>query len=128
MTMLSVAELAKMQAVQQESMIDTCVIVTVTTTAGAYGGQQQSTSDSQAYQCGLSFNTARRMDAQRGSLGTVDAVLRLPHAAAAVLNATSQIRITGRNGIACTPVTYTIDGPIMPGRTCLIVGLKRIGV
>lgn len=128
MTMPTVAELSQMQAVQQESMIDTCVIVTVTTTAGAYGGQQISTSDSQAYPCGLSFNTARRMDAQRGPLAAVDAVLRLPLPAGAVLNSTSQIRITGRNGAACTPVTFTIDGPIITGRTCVIVGLKRVGV
>jgi hypothetical protein len=131
--MLTAAELAQMQAVQQESMIDTCVIVTTTTTAGAYGGQQVSTADSEPTPCGLSFNTAagmssRRISAERGPLASVDAVLRLPLAAGAVLNATSQIRITGRNGAACTPQTYTIEGPVMPGRTCLIVGLKRVGV
>lgn len=123
--MLSAADLTAMQAVQEQSMIDTCVIVTTVTTTGAYGGQQQSASESAPQPCGLSFNTARRMDAQRGPLGAVDAVLRLP--LGAVLNATCQIRITGRNGAACTPVTYTIEGPIMAGRTCLIVGLKRIG-
>lgn len=107
-------------------MIDTCVIITITTTTGAYGGQQQAETESEPLACGLSFNTARRMDAQRGPLGAVDAVLRLP--AGAVLNSTSQVRITHRNGVAITPQTYTIEGPIMPGRTCLIVGLKRVGV
>jgi hypothetical protein len=124
--MLTAAELANLQRVQEESMIDTCVIVTTTTTTGAYGGQQTSTADSDPTPCGLSFNTARRMDAGRGPLGAVDAVLRLP--AAAVLNSTAQIRITHRNGAAVIPLTYTIDGPIMPGRTCIIVGLKRVGV
>lgn len=126
MTMLTTADLAQMQTVQEQSMIDTCVIVTVTTTTGAYGGQQVATSESAATPCGLSFNTARRMDAGRGPLASVDAVLRLP--LAAVVNATSQIRITHRNGVAITPQTYTIEGPVMPGRTCLIVGLKRVGV
>ncbi len=124
--MLTAAELATMQAVQQASMIDTCVIVTVTTTTGAYGGQQTATTESAATACGLSFNTARRMDAGRGPLASVDAVLRLPLGTA--IDATSQVRIMGRNGAACTPVTYTIEGPVMPGRTCLIVGLKRVGV
>lgn len=129
--MLRAADLAQMQAVQEQSMIDTCVIVTVTTTTGAYGGQQVATSESAATPCGLSFNTAagmssRRINAERGPLASVDAVLRLPLGAA--IDATSQVRITGRNGAACTPVTYTIEGPVMPGRTCLIVGLKRVGV
>lgn len=128
MTAPTVAELNQMQAVQQESMIDTCVLVTVTTNTGAYGGQQISTSESDPYPCGLSYNTARRVDAQRGPLAAVDAVLRLPLPAGAVLNSTSQIRITGRNGTACTPQTFTIDGPIITGRTCVIVGLKRVGV
>jgi hypothetical protein len=124
--MLTAAELANLQRVQEESMIDTCVIVTTTTTTGAYGGQQTSTADSDPTPCGLSFNTARRMDAQRGPLASVDAVLRLP--LAAVLNSTAQIKVTHRNGVAITPQTYTIEGPVMPGRTCLIVGLKRVGV
>lgn len=123
----SAAELERMQAVQQESMIDTCVLMTATITSGAYGGQQQSFSDSEPYACGLSYNTARRMDAGRGPLAAVDAVLRLPLPAGAVLNSTSQIRITGRNGAVCTPQTFTIEGPIITGRTCVIVGLKRIG-
>lgn len=131
--MLTAAELQQMQAVQEQSMIDACVIVTTVTTTGAYGGQQVSTSESKPYPCGLSFNTAqgvssRRISTGRGPLGAVDAVLRLPLAAAGVLNATSQIKITRRNGIEISPQTYTIDGPIMPGRTCLIVGLKRVGV
>ena len=124
--MLTAADLTQMQAVQDASMIDTCIIMTVTSTAGTYGGQKTSTSDSAATPCGLSFNTARRMDAARGPLASVDAVLRLP--LATVVNATSQIRITHRNGVAITPQTYTIEGPVMPGRTCLIVGLKRVGV
>lgn len=124
--MLRAADLAQMQAVQEASMIDTCVIVTTVTTTGAYGGQQQTTSESDPIKCGLSFNTARRMDAGRGPLGAVDAVLRLP--AAAVLNSTAQIKVTSRNGVAITPQTYTIEGPVMPGRTCLIVGLKRVGI
>lgn len=124
--MLRAADLAQMQAVQEASMIDTCVIVTTVTTTGAYGGQQVSTSESDPIKCGLSFNTARRMDAGRGPLGAVDAVLRLP--AAAVLNSTAQIKVTSRNGVAITPQTYTIEGPVMPGRTCLIVGLKRVGI
>lgn len=123
--MLTAAELATMQAVQQVSMIDTCVIVTTTTTTGAYGGQQVSTAESEPTKCGLSFNTARRMDTGRGPLAAVDAVLRLP--LGAVLNATSQIKVTHRNGQPVTPQTYTIEGPVMPGRTCIIVGLKRIG-
>lgn len=124
--MLRAADLAQMQAVQEASMIDTCVIVTVTTTTGAYGGQQVATSESAATPCGLSFNTARRMDAQRGPLASVDAVLRLPLGTA--IDATSQVRITGRNEAVCTPVMYQVEGPVMPGRTCLIVGLKRVGV
>lgn len=124
--MLTTADLSQMQAVQDASMIDTCVIVTVTTTAGAYGGQQATTTESSPTRCGLSFNTARRMDAGRGPLAAVDAVLRLP--LAAVVNASSQIRITHRNGAAVTPQTYTVEGPVMPGRTCQIVGLKRLGV
>ena len=66
--MLTTADLSQMQAVQDASMIDTCVIVTVTTTAGAYGGQQATTTESSPTRCGLSFNTARRMDAGRGPL------------------------------------------------------------
>lgn len=123
--MLTQGDLATMQRVQQESMIDTCVIVAVTTTTGAYGGQQQTFAESEPTPCGLSFNTARRMDAARGPLAAVDAVLRLPPAA--VLNSQSQIKITGRNGAAVTPQMYTVDGPIITGRTCLVVGLKRIG-
>lgn len=107
-------------------MIDTCVIVTTTTTTGAYGGQQQAETESEPIKCGLSFNTARRLDAQRGPLGAVDAVLRLP--VRAVLNSTAQIRITHRAGQPVTPQTYTIEGPVMPGRTCIIVGLKRVGI
>lgn len=124
--MLTTADLTQMQAVQDASMIDTCVIVTNTVTAGAYGGQQSSQAESAPTRCGLSFNTARRMDAGRGPLAAVDAVLRLP--LAAVVNANSQIRITHRNGAAVTAQTYTVEGPVMPGRTCLIVGLKRLGV
>ena len=123
--MLTTADLTQMQAVQDASMIDTCVIVTVATVTGAYGGQQQTTSESAPTKCGMSFNTARRMDTGRGPLATVDAVLRLP--LGAVVNANSQIRITHRNGAAVTPQTYTVEGPVMPGRTCLIVGLKRLG-
>lgn len=106
-------------------MIDTCIIVTVATVTGAYGGQQATTTESSPTRCGLSFNTARRMDAGRGPLAAVDAVLRLP--LAAVVNANSQVRITHRNGAAVTPQTYTVEGPVMPGRTCQIVGLKRVG-
>lgn len=130
--MLTAGELAQMQAIQEESMIDTCVIVTITTTTGAYGGQTQTPSDSQPLRCGLSFNTAagggtaRRINTERGPLAAVDAVLRLP--LGTTLDATSQIRITHRNGAAVTPVTYQVEGPVMPGRTCLIVGLKRVGV
>lgn len=130
--MLTTAELTQMQAVQDASMIDTCVIVTVTTTTGAYGGQQTATQESAATRCGLSFSsgaggpTARQINAQRGPLGAVDAVLRLP--LATVIDATSQVRITHRNGVAVTAQTYQVEGPVMPGRTCLIVGLKRVGV
>lgn len=123
--MLTSADLTQMQAVQDASMIDTCIIVTVATVTGAYGGQQATTTESSPTRCGLSFNTARRMDAGRGPLASVDAVLRLP--LAAVVNANSQVRITHRNGAAVTPQTYTVEGPVMPGRTCQIVGLKRVG-
>lgn len=123
--MLTTADLEHMQAVQDQSMIDTCVIVTAVTVPGAYGGQQASTTESAPVKCGLSFNTGRRMDAGRGPLAAVDAVLRLP--VGAVVNANCQIRITHRNGAAVTPQTYTVEGPVMPGRTCLIVGLKRLG-
>lgn len=123
--MLTAADLTQMQAVQDQSMIDTCVIVTAVTVTGAYGGQSASTTESAPTKCGVSFNTGRRMDTGRGPLAAVDVVLRLP--LAAVVNASSQIRITHRNGAAVTPQTYTVDGPVMPGRTCLIVGLKRLG-
>lgn len=128
--MLTTADLENMQAIQDQSMIDTCVIVTVATVTGDYGGQTQTTVDSAPTRCGLSFNTAtglasRRADSNRGPLAAVDAVLRLP--LAAVLNASSRVRITKRNGEAITPQTFTIDGPVMTGRTCLVVGLKRIG-
>lgn len=124
--MLTTADLTQMQTVQDASMIDTCVIVTNTVSTGAYGGQTQTPVESAPTKCGLSFNTARRMDAGRGPLAAVDAVLRLP--LGAVVNADSKVKITHRNGAAVTPVTYTIEGPVMPGRTCLIVGLKRLGV
>ena len=124
--MLTAADLTQMQAVQDQSMIDTCVIVTAVTVTGAYGGQSASTTESAPTKCGVSFNTGRRMDTGRGPLAAVDVVLRLP--LGAVVNANSQVRITHRNGTAVTPQTYTVEGPVMPGRTCLIVGLKRLGV
>lgn len=124
--MLTPADLTQMQAVQDQSMIDMCVIVTAVTVTGAYGGQQASTTESAPIKCGLSFNTGQRGTGQRGPFAAVDAVLRLP--LGAVVNANSQVRITHRNGAVVTPQTYTVEGPVMPGRTCLIIGLKRLGV
>lgn len=130
--MLTTADLTQMQAVQNASMIDTCVIVTNTVTTGAYGGQTQTAVESAPTKCGLSFAaisgrpSSGILNTARGPVPAVDAVCRLP--VGTVLNATSQIRVTHRNGVAITPQTYTIEGPVMTGRTCLIVGLKRLGV
>jgi hypothetical protein len=129
--MLNAADLAHMQAVQVESMIDTCVVVTVATVTGAYGGQEQVETESAPVRCGLSFASGRGqssasiLNTARGAMPAVDAVLRLP--LGTPVNATSRVRVTHRAG-AVFNQTFSVEGPVMPGRTCLIVGLKRLGV
>lgn len=123
MNTVSTAELSRLRAQAQETMLDSCKLGTATQdTGGPYATETYSYSSEIA--CG--FNAKGRRETQDGAQTIItDAELRLPHGTN-VINL-KRVKITKRLGTALSPEEeYAVIGSPRAGVSGLLVNLQRV--
>lgn len=123
--MLTAAELARMRTVANESMLDTCTILTPSFSTDAIGGQIAEWQESAAQDCGVSFAANQERTTQAGVAVQVEVVVRLP--VTTQLTSQQRIKLTHRYGTALlTPWLFEVLGQPETGPTALVVRCRRV--
>lgn len=126
--MFSQADLAAMQDVQESHMGHTCVLQTLIGTTDVYGQPGTVFIEGQPMQCGLEWTSTQRAAAGRGPVLEIDARLRLPLGAGAVVNPQQRVKVTHLYGLELVqPWVFTVVGQPQVGPSCVVLELKRFG-
>ena len=125
--MLTQAELDSFEATADASMMDTCVIQTVSEVADAVGGMAQTWTDGSAIDCGVRFTSERRQETIEvaGVRYDVDATIRVG------LDATvapgNRVKVTHRYYQALdTPWVFEVLGAARRGPSANVVKVRQI--
>jgi len=125
--MLTATDLAQMQGVQVDSMMDTCDILTYTAGAiNAYGKPAPATwvSSGIPTECGFGYIRSTSSIEASDQVATMRTVLRLP--LDSVVTTKDRIELTHRFGAEITSEYYKILGKIRRGPTCLTCDLALV--
>lgn len=125
--MLTQDELDLMAGTAEESMIDTCVLMTATTTYDVVGGAVQTWTDGAPTECGVEFTSERRQESIEvaGVRYDVDATVRLP--LAVTPTSLQRIRVTHRYGVALTTAwLFEVLGTVRRGPTANVVKVRQV--
>lgn len=123
--MITADELASFPLPSEETMMDTCVILTYTGgTQNPHGTPMETWTESTPTPCGTKYPSSRQV-LGGAQVPVYDAVMRVP--LATVVTITDRVRHTHRYGTPLArPQTYTIER-CDQGLTCFTLGLKRVG-
>lgn len=124
MRALTTDELARMQAAQVSSMMDTCTIGVYTATLDTNGEPIPVYTQSAATVCGVKMNTARENWRKDATVTHIDATIRLPIGTS--IKSTDRVTITHRFGVAITSMTFEVVGQIRRGPSGLQVDLLQV--
>ena len=106
--MFSQNELASMREVQEDHMMDECVIYRVIgKTKNKLGGYDPTFDEGTKSICGLMMQPMALQTTEKYQLADIDAVLRLPHGV--TVQPGDMIEITKRFGEEITPKRYEVD-------------------
>lgn len=125
--MLSQAELNAMADTAESSMMDTCVVQTVSETADAVGGMTQTWTDSSAIDCGVRFTSERRQETIEvaGVRYDVDATIRV--ALGVTVTPKNRIKVTHRYYQALsTPWVFEVLGVARRGPSANVLKVRQI--
>ena len=127
--MLTTSELQAMQTTAAASMLDICVIQTLTVVTNAIGEDTYTPVDGQVYTCAVTCavqwvtnQEARRPD---GVMSQVEAQIRLP--VNATVATTQRIKVTHRYGVQLgAPWVFEVLGEPELGPTAVVVKGRRV--
>lgn len=125
--MLSQAELNAMADTAESSMMDTCVVQTVSEVADAVGGMTQTWTDGSAIDCGVRFTSERRQETIEvaGVRYDVDATIRV--ALDVTVTPKNRIKVTHRYYQALgTPWVFEVLGVARRGPTANVLKVRQI--
>lgn len=118
-------ELARLQAAQVSSLMDTCVLMQYTTIGETtYGTPVERWLDCGSYPCGFR-PTVRRELLGQSEVPEAEAELRLSINTA--VEHVERIRLTHRYHVAITPEEYDVVGEPKRGPSGLVLLLKKVG-
>ena len=124
--MLTATDLAQMQDVQVDSMMDTCDVLTYTAGAiNAYGKPSPATYvSSGAIACGVGYIRSASSAEARDQVSTLRVQVRLP--LDTTVTGKDRIEVQKRLGADITAITYGILGEIRRGPSCLTCDVFQI--
>lgn len=120
------ARLARMRAVQERAMQDTCEVLVSSSTIDPDGQPQETYAVGATLRCGVDPQPSREVmdDTQ---LVVADASVRLPVSAESLIKHTDRLRITQRFGEAlATQPVYSIIGVPVRGPSGIVVHLRLV--
>jgi hypothetical protein len=117
-------DLAMMRSVAQETMLDTCVIQTLTSTGDGYDISADSWSDSAALDCG--YQPARAREIMGGAqVIMMPATIRLPDGTS--VTHLQRIKLTKRYGTTLTtPLYFAIKDEPKTGAASIVVEVESV--
>ena len=125
--MLSQAELNAMADTAESSMMDTCVVQTVSEVADAVGGMTQTWTDGSAIDCGVRFTSERRQETIEvaGVRYDVDATIRV--SLDTVVEPGDRIKVTRRYyGTLETAWLFEVLGVARRGPSANVLKVRQI--
>ena len=125
--MLAAAQIERMTAVAEESMMDACVVQAYTSNVNAVGDDVPSYTDGSAIACGVRFSSDREPERMTldGTTYDVDATVRLPKGTS--VDTRDRIKVTHRYGDAlASPWVFLVLGMSQVGPTATVVKCKRV--
>lgn len=124
--MLTAADLAQMEDVQEDVMMDTCDVLTYTAgDTNAYGKPEPATyASSGAIACGVGYIRSAFSQEARDQVSTLRVQVRLP--LDTTVTGKDRIEVQKRFGVDITTVTYGILGEIRRGPSCLTCDVFQI--
>lgn len=125
--MLDQSQLDHMRERQDLSLMDTCHRLVYTETTNDYNEViktwPENTTD---IKCGLEQKQGQEVQADKNTVVSYDAIIRLPLLTA--FDIKDKIRITKRFGEAITPIDYEIASPIQRGPSGIRLLLKDVTI
>lgn len=122
-------EMAAMQSAAEDTMMDTCVVQTVSTSKDATGYPVPSTSDGSAIACGVNV-TGRSRGKHERQLDTMlvtkaDVLIRVP--SGTDISETDKIKVTHRFGVELsTPISYEVVGVPEEGVSATVLPCEKV--
>jgi hypothetical protein len=117
-------EMTRLQAANEESMMDTCVIMTHSTLLDSYGADSQVFTDGLPTICNVDMTVVMENRKADMTVEKIDATIRLP--IGTVIKPADRVRITARYGIAVMPIELEVVGAIRMHVTGLVVDLQAV--
>lgn|SRR5574341_1260091 len=118
-------DLLWMRDMQEETMIDECMILTWSTTGkGRYNSSKGEFEDGETFPCGFKPGATREVS-DGTQMVAAEGIMRLPLAAGVELNKRNRIKLIKRQGAAITaPPIYEIIGKPLIGPTGIQINLR----
>jgi head-tail adaptor len=127
MILLTNRELDAMSEVAEETMLDTCVVQTATTTYDTVGGAVRTWSNGASSACGVRFTSERRPESVElaGVRYDVDATIRLP--LAVTVTTLQRLKVTTRAGrTLLDPWTFEVLGIARQGPSANVIKARQV--
>lgn len=121
---LSSGDYAYMEAMQQETMVDTCVRVAAVVAVDANGQRSTVYTDAEEFPCGFLGQKYNEAFNQAGQYLDFDAVIRIPRDKWSLFQPNDRVKVKFRGTTA--EKLFTISGMVYPGYSATVVGLKGI--
>ena len=122
-------ELARMRAVQESAMQDTCVLERCVVMVDDYGSEVETYPQGEPVACGFDPTSVGKREYRRadGTIAVIDGTLRLSIEDGAALTAQDRVRITHRHGeLLSAPLVFGLDGPPERGATGIVLRLVQV--